>query len=207
MRLKSTLRSSALTAAALLVLATASPVFYPCCEEHPPPTAFMTVDECKSHLDTRYKDRVLFWSGVLHAAEAMLKDQDGFPYLDHHKLMRHIFLPADFFQEYMARFRSGLETAANVKFWDACSQAVAEVAEGTIYVVLPDGRGLDWGTRAHGHWARLEFPVLCAKHTVTRMYRLSADDPLYKEDLTDKVMRLRNAGRCPPLGGFERYPD
>ncbi|KAK7959638.1 uncharacterized protein PG986_004492 [Apiospora aurea] len=71
---------------------------------------------------------------------------------------------------------------ASKEFFDICSQALAEMATGTAYVLLPkvaaNETGKDWfpGTV----WADYEWPNIPAGVTVIR---INPDDPAYQETI------------------------
>lgn len=167
--------------------------------------SLMTVAKCKAALDATAAKKTLFWSDVARAANEALKDKTNYDYLAGYKVMRQLFTPPNFQSTYQSQFAKASveeQTAADHAFWNSCSQALAGLAEGTLYVMLPDGTGdskLDWGSRARSHWAQHEWPVLCRSTRVTHLYRLSAKDKTVKEDITDDMLALRTAGKCPEL--------
>lgn len=169
---------------------------------------YMTLEECEPLYDATKAKKTLFWSGCGNEkAKAAIADTTNRPYLAGYDVMREIFKRkwSANYDEYIAKFAkesASVQADADDSFWNTCSQALAELAEGEIYVLMPgkdDSSGLDWGSRANSHWSKHEYPVLCKKKDVTKLYRLSAADPKVKEDLTDKMLKQRKDGTCPAL--------
>jgi len=65
------------------------------------------------------------------------------------------------------------------QFWENASQALAEEAKDTVYVLLPKGSGDDWLKTTV--WARKEWPNL---NQAKKIVRINPDDENDKEDIT-----------------------
>lgn len=167
----------------------------------------ITVSQCRSHLDSAGRNKLLFYSGISEeVARQTLAER---AYLSGYKLAKDLFNPATYYDDY-SRAHKGNPTAEYL-FWSKCSQAAAEMAEGVVYVLLPNGEGRDWAVWLEAsYWARQEFAILCEKPTVTRLYRLSATDGKMLDDLTSTLKALRAGDACPEVGdpGYAPfYPD
>ncbi|TLD11925.1 hypothetical protein PspLS_11341 [Pyricularia sp. CBS 133598] len=160
----------------------------------------LTVSQCKAHLDSTYGSKLLFWSRVGGLAKAATRDAKTYPFLQGYKVMRDIFIPLTYQQDYMKSVPNDKQEVADTNFWDVCSQALALVATGKVYVMLPEGsgNGLNWADRGDSHWATLEFPILCRNPAVTELWRLSDKKNVAPVDLTAHMLQLRTARKCPP---------
>lgn len=163
----------------------------------------MTNEKCETLLDANRAKKTLFWTSDQDSAMAAMIDKKHYPYLQGYATTQTLWKekwPKPF-DDYIAPFRllgATAENTADETFWNACSEAIAHSAEGVSYVMLPDfdTKGLDWGVYMNGHWATIEFPIICQEGKVTALYRLSAKDKTAKEDLTMLMQALRQAGTC-----------
>lgn len=169
---------------------------------------YMTVAKCKSLFDSTKAKKTLFWSGCGNKAKAALTDTKNRSYLSGYDVMRGLFVNkwSKDYDAFKAEFKTqtdAIKETADHSFWDSCSQALASLAEGESYIMMPGGTdkstGLDWGQRAKSHWAEHEYPIICKDTAITKLYRLSATDATVKEDLTTEMLAQRKAGTCPAL--------
>lgn len=167
--------------------------------------ALMTSEKCKALMDAQKAKKTLFWSSDAKSAREAIADKTHYPYLEGHYVMENVFKETltktlKNFMTPFERLGATKENNAYESFFTACSEAIADLAEGELYVMLPgelETTGLDWGDCDAGHWAQLEYPIVCKKAEITKLYRLSTTDKTVKEDLTSKMLAQRKQGNCP----------
>lgn len=79
---------------------------------------------------------------------------------------------------------------------------MANLAEEEAYIMFPGSEkttGFYWSDRPKSYWAMHEYPTICRGTSVTKLYRVSASDKTKKEDLSEKMLAQRKAGKCPPI--------
>lgn len=135
-----------------------------------------------------------------------------YPQLKGYSVIKNI-LPKSTLPNYNKKFSkstSAIKTSATNAFWSSCSQALATLAQGEVYMMLTTAADvlnngvLDWtkGGARTGSTAELhEYPQLCANTAVTKLIHLSSADPTFSEDLTAKLLADRKTG-CPKPGAI-----
>jgi hypothetical protein len=130
-----------------------------------------TVQDCKDHLKVE-KDTTLFYSGpggYAKKARDAIKDRD---YLKGYKILGQLWTDNTWQNQWQN------DEDASKKFFDICSQALAEISTGTSYVLLPKGKGKDWqkGTV----WDEYEWPHIPSN---TKVIRINPEDKNDKETI------------------------
>lgn len=175
--------------------------------------AFMTITECQTQLllNPTGSKHPLFWSGCQREATDATRNANlteaEYPQLAGYSVISDL-LPADALATYKKQFvgePDDVQNLAENAFWSACSEALASLAEGKVFVMLPlaanvlkDDR-LDWaagGAREGSTFILHEYPRLCNNRDVTHLIHLSSIDNTFDEDLTDKLLEVRQDG-CP----------
>lgn len=185
---------------------------------------FMTKDKCKTLCDAAKAKKPLFYGQCKKdAEEACAGNKPDLMVLTGHYTLSDIVSSngkkgEDVFQEYRSDFKA-LQTSlgdwnqlstkiASGAFWPSCSQAIAELAEGEVFVLFPKAENvlsngvLNWetaGARPQSVWEVHEYPFICGNSKVTKLTHLASEDKDFKEDLTDKLESDRKAG-CPKAG-------
>lgn len=193
--------------------------------------AFMTVERCKQMCNTAKAKKALFYGECESDAEEACKgNKPDLAFLTGYSILSDIIAQGNkkglkVSQEYKAEFKSLQASVsdwnqkatkiAGSAFWPSCSQAIAELAEGEVYVLFPeavnvlkDGK-LDWmlaGAHTKSIWEIHEYPRICENTQVTKLIHVSTKDKDFKEDLTEKLKADRAAG-CPEPGHIATTAD
>lgn len=136
-----------------------------------------TVADCKAQLK---RGKPLFYSGpnsYAKLARDAIKDTKNRPYLQGYSVLADMFVDKTWADDWNNDF------AKNDILWDVCSQALAEISTGTVYVILPRNEdksngGTTWhaGTR----WDRFEWPHIPAG---VKVIRINPEDPKQQDQI------------------------
>lgn len=169
--------------------------------------AFMTIENCKSHINIAEAKKPLFWGQCMDESTKAVKDSNNYGELQGYAVLATMWKDPDYPEKkYPAQYEKATESikkSANDALWGSCSQVLAQTAEGTAYVMFPgtaDKVGLEWtkaGARPNSIWGEHEYPNICRNSKVTKLVRLSSKDAKIKEDLTAEMKKQRDANKCP----------
>ncbi|KAK7995267.1 hypothetical protein PG990_014040 [Apiospora arundinis] len=144
-------------------------------QEGDPPAP--TVADCKAQLK---RGKPLFYSGpnsYAKLARDAIKDTKNRPYLQGYSVLADMFVDKTWADDWNNDF------VKNEILWDVCSQALAEISTGTVYVILPRNEdksngGTTWyaGTR----WDRFEWPHIPAG---VKVIRINPEDPKQQDQI------------------------
>ncbi|KAK6836574.1 hypothetical protein PG987_007069 [Apiospora arundinis] len=126
------------------------------------------------------RGKPLFYSGpnsYAKLARDAIKDTKNRPYLQGYSVLADMFVDKTWADDWNNDF------AKNDILWDVCSQALAEISTGTVYVILPRNEdksngGTTWhaGTR----WDRFEWPHIPAG---VKVIRINPEDPKQQDQI------------------------
>lgn len=124
-----------------------------------------SIQDCKDHLNVA-ADTSLFYSGPGgYAGKAKQKIKDVTNLKDY-KILGMLWTD----KSWQDQWQNDEQTSK--KFFDICSQAMAEASSGTVYVLLPPGQGTNWKTGTV--WDGFEWPNLGSG--VTKVVRINPDN-------------------------------
>lgn len=124
-----------------------------------------SLQDCKDHLNVA-TDTSMFYSGPGgYAGKARQKIRDV-PKLNNYKILGMLWTDSSWQNQWQN------DEDASKKFFNICSQAMAEASSGTVYVLLPSGSGTDW--KKGTVWDSYEWPNLGSG--VTKVIRINPDN-------------------------------
>ena len=116
-----------------------------------------------------HPDKLLFYASPIAADQA---ENFAKKYLPGYSTLIPSFNPAEWADAWAFSEDEEVQNA----FWKIASEAFAEVAAGTVYVLLPDGIGEEANWNEKSLW-NTELPILKASPTVGEIIRINANPP------------------------------
>lgn len=123
----------------------------------------------KTHLNVP-ANTAIFYSGPGSYASKALKATRERPYLKGYKMLNRLWKDTSFPNKWQQ------DDATSTKFFDAASQAMAELVTGKVYVMLPAGQGTTW--LKDSVWDRMEWPNM---NPAAEVIRINPDDTSHQE--------------------------
>lgn len=144
-----------------------------------------TIQDCKDHLNVA-KDTSLFYSGPGgYAGKARQKIRDV-ANLKNYKILGMMWTDSTWQNQWQN------DEQASKDFFNICSQAMAEASSGTVYVLLPPGKGTDW--KKGTVWDSYEWPNLGSG--VDKVIRINPDNT--DEEVIKDTTAASNPPPAPP---------
>ncbi|KAH9892940.1 hypothetical protein F4778DRAFT_748931 [Xylariomycetidae sp. FL2044] len=132
-----------------------------------------SVDECKKQLSVP-NGKGLFYSNIGDPEVLLQQKRD---YLKGYTILDQAFKDKDWEKNFVDDDGDTVEG-----FWDNCSEAFSELSTGTVYVVLPKGKGTS-KFPGDSLWTNVEWDALKDNSKVKKIIRLEMKDQTHKETI------------------------